>query len=97
MSVEIKKYKARIFGELYSITSDEDEKLVANVVSMVDNYMKEISLKSSGALDSKHIAVLTALRITQELLELQGQVEKDQRHLEKIMMLLDKDTEISLL
>ena len=91
MGVEIKKYKARIFGELYSITSDENEKFVASVVNTVDNYMKEISLKSSAALDSKHVAVLAALRVTQELLELQGQIEKDKCHLEKIMMLLDEE------
>lgn len=91
MSVEIKKYKARIFGELYSISSDENEKFVASVVNTVDNYMKEISLKSSGALDSKHVAVLAALRIAQELLELQGQLDKNQGHLEKIMMLLDEE------
>ena len=87
----MKKYKARIFGELYSVTSDENEQFVASVVNTVDNYMKEISLKSSGALDSKHVAVLAALRIAQELLELQAQMGKDKHHLEKIMMLLDEE------
>lgn len=96
MSIEIKKYKARIFGELYSIKSDEDEKFVAEVVGTVDNYMREISAKSSNALDGKQIAVLAALKIAQELLELQGQIYKDKQHLKDIMALLDKE-EISLL
>jgi cell division protein ZapA (FtsZ GTPase activity inhibitor) len=96
MSVEIKKYKARIFGELYSIKSDEDEIFVTEVVGTVDNYMKEISAKSSNVLDGKQVAVLAALRIAQELLELQGQIYKDKQHLKDIMALLDKE-EISLL
>ncbi len=95
MSVEIKKYKARIFGELYSIKSDEDERFVAEVVGTVDNYMREISAKSSNALDGKQIAVLAALKIAQELLELQEQIYKDKQHLKNIMALLDKE-EISL-
>jgi cell division protein ZapA (FtsZ GTPase activity inhibitor) len=96
MSVEIKKYKARIFGELYSIKSDEDERFVAEVVGTVDNYMREISAKSSNVLDGKQVAVLAALKIAQELLELQGQIYKDKQHLKDIMALLDKE-EISLL
>ncbi|MBI2345060.1 cell division protein ZapA [Candidatus Dependentiae bacterium] len=96
MSVEIKKYKARIFGELYAIKSDEDEKNIAEVVGTVDNYMREISLKSSGALDAKQIAVLTALKLAQELLELQGQIYKDKQHLEKILALFENKEEPSL-
>jgi len=91
MSAEIKKYKARIFGELYVIVSDEDEEFVTEVVSHVDGFMKEISLKSSGALDAKKIAVLAALRATQELLVLQKRLQKECAHSEKIMMLLDKE------
>ena len=64
MSVEIKKYKARIFGELYSIRSDEDEKFVAEVVGTVDSYMREISLKSSGAfLMANRLQYLQRLRL----------------------------------
>ncbi len=91
MSVEIKKYKARIFGELYSIKSDEKEIFVAEVVSIVDSYMKDISSKSSNAFDGKQIAVLAALKIAQELLELQGQIYTDKEHLKNIMALLDKE------
>lgn len=91
MSAEIKKYKARIFGELYAIVSDEEEEFIAEVVGKVDGFMKEISIKSSGALDAKKIAVLAALRATQELLDLQRQLQKEHAHSEKIMMLLDKE------
>lgn len=96
MSVEIKKYKARIFGELYVIVSDESEDFVAEVVGKVDSLMKEIASKPSSAIDSKKIAVLTALRATQELLVMQKQLQKEQVHKDRIMLLLDKE-EISLL
>ena len=96
MSAEIKKYKARIFGELYSIKSDEDEKFVAEIVATVDSLMKEISINSSGALDGKQVAVLAALKIAQELLELQGRTYQDKQHLKNIIALLDRE-EISLL
>lgn len=91
MSAEIKKYKARIFGELYAIVSDEPEEFVAEIVAKVDDFMKEISKKSSGALDAKKIAVLAALRATQELLILQRRLQQEHAHGEKIMMLLDKE------
>lgn len=95
MSVEIKKYKARIFGELYAIKSDDDEKFVAEVVGIVDNYMREISLKSSGVLDGKQVAVFAALKLAQELLELQGNVYKDKQHLTEIIALIDKEISLS--
>ena len=40
MSKEVKKYKARIFGELYSIVSDEEDELVLSIVRKVDFLMK---------------------------------------------------------
>jgi len=96
MSAEIKKYKARIFGELYAIVSDEDEEFVAEIVNKVDSFMKEIAAKPSVAIDAKKIAVLAALRATQELLVLQRTLQKERVHSDKIMMLLHKE-EISLL
>lgn len=96
MSAEIKKYKARIFGEIYAIVSDEEEEMVAEVVSKVDAYMKEIAAKPSVTVDAKKIAVLAALRATQELLILQKTLQKERLHSEKIMMLLHKE-DISLL
>lgn len=91
MSAEIKKYKARIFGELYSIVSDEPEAVVAEVVNKVDSYMKEIASKTSMTVDSKRIAVLAALKATQELLILQRQQDLDYAHIEKIMLQLNKE------
>lgn len=96
MSAEIKKYKARIFGELYAIVSDEEEEFVAEVVNKVDSLMKEIAAKPSVTIDAKKFAVLAALRATQELLLLQRTMQEERIHSDKIMMLLHKE-DISLL
>lgn len=88
MSKELKRYKARIFGELYPIVSDEDELFVASVISRVDNLMKEIAEQNNFA-DAKKIAVLAALKSSQELLELQEALLQETKQSSKIMTILD--------
>ena len=95
-NVEIKKYKVRIFGEIYVIVSDEQEQFIAEMVTAVDELMKEISQKSHGGLDAKKIAVLAALKATQEKLSLQKKLQQGQDQAEKIITLLGKE-EIFLL
>jgi len=91
MSKELKKYKARIFGELYSIVSDEEDDFVLEVVRKVDCLMKEISTKNNATVDAKKIAVLTALKVTEELLALQELMEKEQSQSDRILTLLNEE------
>ena len=91
MSKEVKKYKARIFGELYSIVSDEEDELVLSIVRKVDFLMKEIAAKNNNTLDNKTIAVLAALKATEELIALQEIFRTEQEKSEKIIELLDKE------
>ena len=91
MSKELKKYKARIFGELYSIVSDEEDDLVLEVVRKVDCLMKEISTKNNAVVDTKKIAVLAALKATEELLIMQEMVKKEQSQSDKILTLLNEE------
>ncbi|MCX5923475.1 MAG: cell division protein ZapA [Candidatus Dependentiae bacterium] len=91
MSKELKKYKARIFGELYSIVSDEEDDLVLEVVRKVDCLMKEISTKNNVVVDTKKIAVLAALKATEELLIMQEMVKKEQSQSDKILTLLNEE------
>ena len=90
MSKEFKKYKARIFGELYPIVSDEEESFIIDVVSKVDELMKEISEKSDST-DSKKIAILAALKASEELLLLQEMLLQERNQSNKIMALLAKE------
>jgi cell division protein ZapA (FtsZ GTPase activity inhibitor) len=91
MSKELKKYKARIFGELYSIVSDEEDDFVLEVVRRVDCLMKEISTKNNTALDAKKIAVLVALKATEELLAMQEAMKKEQSQSDRILTLLNEE------
>lgn len=90
MSKEFKKYKARIFGELYPIVSDEEESFIIEVVSKVDELMKDIAEKSDST-DSKKIAVLAALKASEELLLLQEMLLQERSQSNKIMALLTKE------
>ena len=90
MSKEFKKYKARIFGELYPIVSDEEESFIIEVVSKVDELMKDIAEKSDYT-DSKKIAVLAALKASEELLLLQEMLLQERSQSNKIMALLTKE------
>lgn len=90
MSKELKKYKAQIFGESYPIVSDEDEFFVGNVILQVDNLMKDIAERNEVS-DTKKIAVLAALKVSEELLVLQNALQQGKQQSNKIMTLLDKE------
>lgn len=96
MSKILKKYKARIFGEIYTIVSDEDDEFVLKVVHTVDAMMKEFAKAPVLMSDAKKIAVLTALKATEELLMLQQELQQDQIQTEKILMLLNNDGDVTV-
>ncbi|HVX00800.1 MAG TPA: cell division protein ZapA, partial [Candidatus Babeliaceae bacterium] len=62
MSSAVKKYKLSIFGEAYTIVSDESEEILLKAAKQLDGLMREVSQKSQIA-DAKRIAVLAALQI----------------------------------
>ena len=96
MSKALKKYKARIFGDVYTIVSDENDGFVLEVVHAVDGMMKEIAAQHSTVVDTKRIAVLAALKATEELLSMQQVLQQEQIHSEKIMTLLNAEDEVAL-
>jgi cell division protein ZapA (FtsZ GTPase activity inhibitor) len=96
MSKILKKYKARIFGEVYTIVSDENDEFVLEVVHKVDGMMKDLAAKPAMMGDAKKIAILIALKVTQDFLSLQQEMEQDQKHCEKIMMLLNNESDVIL-
>jgi cell division protein ZapA (FtsZ GTPase activity inhibitor) len=96
MSKILKKYKARIFGEVYTIVSDEDDGFVLDVVHKVDSLMKDLAAKPTMMGDAKKVAVLIALKATEELLSLQQELQQETKHCEKIMMLLNNESDVIL-
>ena len=96
MSKILKKYKAHIFGEIYTIVSDEDDALVLEVVGKVDSMMKELATNASLTHDAKRIAVLVALKATQDLVLAQQLIQQDEIACQKIINLLENQNEITL-
>lgn len=66
MSTQARKYKVTIFGESYTLVSDEPEQHVVESARNVDSLMSAIS-RDSGIVDVKKLAVLVSLQLASEL------------------------------
>lgn len=60
---ESKSFKVSIFGDVYSLMSDQPEEHLYEASQVVDQMMKEV-VAGTGIQDTKRIAVLVALRLT---------------------------------
>ena len=94
MMNEKKSYKVQIFEEHYVLLSDEAESFVLKTAELVDAAMKEIGQHASMT-DPKKIAVLSALRIAEKLLNLEREHHKEQH--KKIALENYIDQELSIL
>lgn len=77
MNTEKKKFKVSIFGDQYSLVSDQPQEHVMRVAATVDSLMNDIA-QATKMSDGKKIAVLAALQVADRVatLELDAQVEK---------------------
>ena len=86
--------KIQIYGKTYSLKSSSSEVDAEEVAGYVDSKMKELAAASSKT-STLDLAILAALNIAQELLELKNQAgAKDELEEEKIQQLvaaLDKE------
>ena len=87
--MDIKKYKAYIFGETFSLVSDESEQLVFDAVELVDNSMKEIYSKNV-LLDMRKAAVLSALKMAVKLKSLEQMLEEERSQSSRILNVLNR-------
>ena len=87
--MDMKKYKAHIFGETFSLVSDESEQLVFEAVELVDNSIKEICSKNA-LLDTKKAAVLSALKMALKLRGLEQMLEEERNQSSRILNVLDR-------
>ena len=88
MNSQLKKYKAHILVDTYSIVSDEKESFILESVQSVDSVMREISEKMP-ALDKQKVAVLAALKIASGKIQLEHFIEEEKKLSSKIMDVLD--------
>ena len=81
--------KIQIYGKTYSLKSSSSEMDAEEVAGHVDSRMRELATARSKT-STLDLAILAALNIAQELLELKGQTEaKGELEEEKIQQLVD--------
>ena len=81
--------KIQIYGKTYSLKSSSDQVSTEEVAAYVDSKMRELAVVRSKN-SSADLAVLAALNIGQELMELRKQTDaNDQAHEEKIGRMLE--------
>lgn len=81
--------KIQIYGKTYSLKSSSDQMNMEEVAAYVDAKMRELAAARSKT-SSADLAVLAALNIAQELIELQKQNDvNDKSHEEKIGRMIE--------
>jgi len=81
--------KIQIYGKTYSLKSSSDQVSTEEVAAYVDAKMRDL-VEVRSKTSSADLAVLTALNIAQELMELQNQTEaNDKAQGEKIGRILE--------
>ena len=81
--------KIQIYGKTYSLKSSSDQMSMEDVAAYVDAKMRELAAARSKT-SSSDLAVLAALNIAQELIELQKQNDaNDKSHEEKIGRMIE--------
>jgi len=81
--------KIQIYGKTYSLKSSSDQMNMEEVAAYVDAKMRELAAARSKT-SSADLAVLAALNIAQELMELQKQNDANHKsHEEKIGRIIE--------
>ena len=87
---EAKRIEVQLYGESYSIISDEPLETVLEVAKQVDESMRLIS-RRTGLSDIKKIAVLSALKFATKQCKLEADVLTYDKACEALIHLIDKN------
>jgi cell division protein ZapA (FtsZ GTPase activity inhibitor) len=68
--------KVIIFGEQYSLVTNESEHALLQASSLVDMTMKEIAIHATADINAKKVAILAAVRIASILLHMQAESDR---------------------
>ena len=86
--------KIQIYGKTYSLKSSSAEVDAEEVAGYVDSRMRELTTARSKP-STLDLAILAALNIAQELLELKGQIkvngELEEEKIQQLVAALDKE------
>ncbi len=86
----LKKYKVSIFGESYTLVSDEREEHVLLSAQQIDCLMRDLAEKT-GLADTKRIAVLAALQVACEFKNTYALLEESERRGLELIARLDQE------
>jgi cell division protein ZapA len=89
MMNEAKNYKVTIFGEQYSLVSDEPANQVIQSAAFVDALMNELASKLKNA-EPKKIAVLAALQLANQVIELEQSHQKNATVMQELVQRIDQ-------
>lgn len=93
MTNENECYRISVFGEQYTLQSDEPAQRVLEAATLVDSLMKEIAAQHV-TLESKKVAVLAAIRIASMFLEKEAACAKEFTVKQEIIDLLEQELHI---
>lgn len=88
MNSGVRTYAVTIFNERYTLATDQCEQQIKEAVTIVDTAMHDIA-KQLCITDAKKIAVLVALRLTEEILTMRS----DHACAEKALTMLSSQIE----
>lgn len=88
MNSESKRYKVTIFGDKYSLVSDQGNEGIEKITRQVDALMQEIAQKS-GSVDTRSIAVLAALQLAGKLSEVEMRYQQAENNVYRILNQID--------
>jgi len=89
MNTKPKKFTLDIFDSQYSIISDENDDNLLKAAQLVDSLMREI-FDQSKITDAKKVAVLAALRIANNLINVEITLEKYNEEQQKLASLIEE-------
>jgi cell division protein ZapA (FtsZ GTPase activity inhibitor) len=86
---EAKNYTIEILGDQYTIVSDEVDEHITQTAAYLNALLHDV-LSQDASIDHKKAVVLTALRITSDLIHLEREVHMVQSKGQQLVRTLDK-------
>ena len=77
-----------IYGEKYTIKGDAAPDYIAEVANLVDRRMRELQQSSAGSMTKSRLAVLTALNVADELMQIRHTPQEDNEILNRTRQLI---------
>lgn len=94
MVEQIKKYKISVYGESYTVISDEPEEHILKSANLVDCCMKEIC-QSRPQTQVSRIAVLVAMQMASKMLESVKKLDYQKKEFDKLIQKIDQIDQFS--